>query len=167
MRRMSTDDPYRAPASPIEAGAGADRLPLEAASRWRRLCNLLVDYVAMASLSFVVVMAYSIAYFARHPMAQATPIESWGVVAEYAFGILVMLLYYTPLEALFGCTLGKLVTGTRVVNERGGKPSWGQALGRSFARLIPFEALSVLVASEGQVRGWHDALPRTWVVRKR
>ena len=122
MRRMSTDDPYRAPASPIEAGAGADRLPLEAASRWRRLCNLLVDYVAMASLSFVVVMAYSIAYFARHPMAQATPIESWGVVAEYAFGILVMLLYYTPLEALFGCTLGKLVTGTRVVNERGGKP---------------------------------------------
>ncbi len=88
-------------------------------------------------------------------------------MAEYAFGILVMLLYYTPLEALFGCTLGKLVTGTRVVNERGGKPSWGQALGRSFARLIPFEALSVLVASEGQVRGWHDALPRTWVVRKR
>ena len=137
------------------------------ASRWRRFFNLLIDYIAIFVLSVAVVFVYSIAYFTAYPTAQATPMESWGMLAEYAFGLGIMFAYYLPLEGLFGCTLGKLFTGTRVVSEGGGKPSWGQAIGRTFARLIPFEAFSVLFVDDGQVRGWHDSLPRTGVVRRR
>ena len=63
--------------------------------------------------------------------------------------------------------MGKLITGTRVVTENGGKPRWGQIVGRSFARFIPFEALSVLFWNDKERRGWHDSLSKTCVVRKR
>ena len=161
------DDPYRAPATSIDAGMDGAKLAIAPASRWRRFFNLLIDYIAIFVLSVAVVLVYSIAYFTAYPMAQATPMESWGLLAEYAFGLAIMLAYYLPLEGLFGCTLGKLVTGTRVVSDDGGKPSWGQVIGRTFARLIPFEAFSVLTGDDARVRGWHDSLPRTWVVRRR
>ena len=36
----------------------------------------------------------------------------------------------------------------------------------SLARLIPFEAFSVLLSEDGAARGWHDRLPRTRVVMR-
>ncbi|MCW5581620.1 MAG: RDD family protein [Luteimonas sp.] len=164
------DDPYRAPAASIDAGsdeADEAKLAIAPAGRWRRFFNLLIDYITMVVLSTAAVIAYSIAYFSAHPMAEATPMESWGLLADYAFGVAIMFAYYVPLERLFGCTLGKLVTGTRVVSEGCGRPSWGQVIGRTFARLIPFEAFSFLFVEDGRVRGWHDSLPRTWVVHRR
>ena len=77
------------------------------------------------------------------------------------------LLYYVPMEGLFGFTVGKLVTGTRVVNAQGGRPTWGQAFGRTLCRLIPFEPFSLFFSKDGEVRGWHDSVPKTWVVRRR
>jgi len=70
-------------------------------------------------------------------------------------GVAISLAYYIGLESLTSRTLGKLVTGTKVVNEDGGAPSLGQIVGRSFARFIPFEAFSFLF-TEG--RGWHDSI---------
>ncbi|MFQ6309844.1 RDD family protein [Lysobacter capsici] len=89
------------------------------------------------------------------------------IVLNIVIGYAVVVLYYVPLEGMFGVTLGKLVTGTRVVDEQGRPPSWGQVLGRTFARFIPFEAFSVLFAREDRVSGWHDRLPKTLVVRIR
>ena len=68
--------------------------------------------------------------------------------------------YYVILEGMTGRTLGKLITGTKVVNERGEPPSFGQILGRTFSRFIPFEVFSFL-AEDG--RGWHDSVPGTYV----
>ena len=163
---MSVDDPYRAPLAPIDAAADQAKLAIVPASRWRRFFNLLIDYAAIFALSVAVVFAYSIAYFTVYPMAQTTPMERWGSLAGYVFGVVLMLAYYLPLEGLFGCTLGKLVTGTRVVSDDGGKPSWGQVVGRTVARMIPFEAFSLLFVDDARIRVWHDSLPRTWVVRK-
>ena len=88
------------------------------------------------------------------------------MLRDYGIGIAAMLLYYIPMESIFGFTIGKLVTGTRVVTEDGGKPRWGQIVGRTFARFIPFEPFSLLFSSEER-RGWHDSLPKLYVVRKR
>jgi uncharacterized RDD family membrane protein YckC len=81
-----------------------------------------------------------------------------------ALGIALRLAYYITLESLWGRTLGKLVTGTIVVDARGLRPTFGQICVRSFARFIPFEPFSFL----GRVpRGWHDKLPNTYVVKAR
>ncbi len=85
-------------------------------------------------------------------------------VPDIIYAVLISLFYYIGLESLFGRTVGKLVTGTIVVNELGSKASFGQIIGRSFARLIPFEAFSFL-GSTG--RGWHDSLPKTYVIKCR
>jgi len=80
------------------------------------------------------------------------------------FYIPSMLVIYIIFEAVTGKTLGKHITGTKVVNEYGDRPSFGQVLGRSFARLIPLEALSFFGTP---TRGWHDSLTGTYVVKEK
>lgn len=136
-------DPY----VPLHAGAG------------RRFINFLVDYIAFFSLAVVIMIL----------VAMIFGDEVLGAISEgfpsYLFGWLAYFSYYVFCEGLWGRTLGKLITGTVVVDDRGGKPSFGQVLGRSAARFIPFEAFSVLFAENS--RGWHDSLAKTHVVQVR
>ncbi|MFN7120071.1 MAG: RDD family protein, partial [Saprospiraceae bacterium] len=70
--------------------------------------------------------------------------------------------YYILAEYLSkGKTLGKLVTGTRAVTLTGETPTLNQIIGRSFARVIPFEPFSYLGDSPN---GWHDQLSETIVI---
>ena len=68
-------------------------------------------------------------------------------------------------EAVFQRSPGKFLTGTKVVNESGGKPTFGQILGRSLCRFIPFEAFSFLFGDSSRVVGWHDKFSGTLVVK--
>lgn len=72
-----------------------------------------------------------------------------------------LIVYYLLLESIFNTTAGKCATNTTIVNNSGQRPGFGQVLGRTFCRLIPFEAFSFL--GEG-ARGWHDSLTNTYVV---
>jgi uncharacterized RDD family membrane protein YckC len=78
-------------------------------------------------------------------------------------GTLILVGYYILFEGIWGQTLGKMITKTIVVDESGNKPTIGQIIGRSFSRLIPFEAFSCFGR---QSRGWHDSLSKTYVVKK-
>jgi len=120
-----------------------------------RFANYLIDAIVLYAFGF----------------AQGIGLVVFGGDAGIAFlegpvgsfiGIPTMIAYYIILEATTGRTLGKFVTGTKVVNENGDRPSFGQVLGRSFARLIPFEAFSFFGTP---TRGWHDSLPGTYVVK--
>jgi uncharacterized RDD family membrane protein YckC len=73
--------------------------------------------------------------------------------------------YYVVLEAAFGWTVGKLITGTRVVRFDGDKPRVPQIIGRTFARFVPFEPFSVLFGNTKL--GWHDSWSGTRVVKVR
>jgi uncharacterized RDD family membrane protein YckC len=67
------------------------------------------------------------------------------------------------LEGIFGRTLGKLITGTIVVDSKTlKKASFRKILGRTFSRLIPFESLSFLFSV--YPKGWHDSIPNTMVI---
>jgi len=79
-------------------------------------------------------------------------------------GIVVMIGYYAGFEAAFGKTPGKMLVGTRVVTTTGGEPSFGQCLGRTFARCVPFEPFSFFGAN---AVGWHDRWTNTRVIRTR
>jgi uncharacterized RDD family membrane protein YckC len=77
---------------------------------------------------------------------------------------IVFFFYYLGFEALFGKTPAKWITGTRVVTTRGRRPRFAQILGRTFTRLVPFEAFSFLGR---KASGWHDTWSGTRVVYER
>jgi uncharacterized RDD family membrane protein YckC len=82
---------------------------------------------------------------------------------EYIFVLEIpfLLLYYIILEGIFNTTAGKCATGTTIANANGERPGFGQIVGRTFCRLIPFEAFSFFTAG---ARGWHDTFSNTYVV---
>jgi uncharacterized RDD family membrane protein YckC len=157
-------NPYAAPTGPSrleDLESETRRFPT--ASKGIRFVNYLLDSVAL----WIVNIVWGIIALAMFPPTAEVPLDevpTFDIVATL-LSIGVFLVYYIAMEATFGQTLGKMITRTTVVNEDGNKPSFGQVLGRSFARLIPFEPLSVLL--KGNARGWHDSLPGTYVVKKR
>ena len=95
--------------------------------------------------------------------------EMTGASGDFMGLLLILILpvsitaYYAVMEKIYGKTLGKMLSKTRVVDVSGKPISWGQALGRTFARLIPFEPFSILFSDKSI--GWHDSLSNTRVVR--
>ncbi len=83
-------------------------------------------------------------------------------ILSRVFGIGTFVVYYVAFEATLGRTPGKMVIGTRVIRDDGGKPRVAQVIGRSFARFIPFEPLSIFFGNM-----WHDSLSNTRVVQSR
>lgn len=163
---MENENPYDAPSAPVDDVAPARR-EIVTAGRWRRLFNLLIDYVCVMLFGMVFGFVLGLALVFSGADAALDWLEQPSKARDYGMGIVVVFLYYVPMEAVFGFTVGKLVTGTRVVDESGLPPSWKQAIGRTLCRFIPFEAFSVLFSTDGKVRGWHDRLAGTYVVRTR
>ncbi len=75
-------------------------------------------------------------------------------------GLTSFITYYLLFEGVWQKTPAKWITKTKVVMHDGSKPDFMHILGRSFARLIPFEPLSFLA----KPIGWHDSLSKTLVV---
>jgi RDD family len=82
-----------------------------------------------------------------------------GYLALFLIEAALIITYYLLLEGIFNTTAGKCATNTVITDEDGNRPGFAKILGRTFARLIPFDALSFL-----GTRGWHDSLSRTYVV---
>lgn len=156
------------PLNPYAAPAAAAALPNELdpyltggavvpAGKGLRLANFFIDYFVQFAISFAFgVVVVVVGGQDGMDFIDRTP--------GFLIGLPILLGYYILCEATTSRTLGKLVTGTKVVNEQGGKPSFGQIVGRSFSRLIPFEAFSFLGETS---RGWHDRFPHTYVVKSR
>ena len=142
-------NPYAAPQADEVAPRG---VPLEQpdASQGTRFANLFIDLVVRFVLSAFLGGAMSL-------------LELHHEIFRYGVLLLTMLGYYVVCESLFGWTVGKLITGTRVVTNTGHRPSFLQILGRTFARFVPFEPLSFF----GSATGWHDRWSGTRVVRLR
>jgi uncharacterized RDD family membrane protein YckC len=83
--------------------------------------------------------------------------------------LLAIVVYHFAFEAAFGKTPGKMIVGTRVVDENGGKASIGQLLGRNAMRLIDIIGFYLVgfvavIASERNAR-LGDIAAKTAVVR--
>jgi uncharacterized RDD family membrane protein YckC len=152
------DNPYASPSAPQHPSEQFDvRQPVTPAGQGSRFANLIIDYLAQFAISFVLgIVVVVIGGEQGVAFLDGTP----GLV----IGIPILLAYYFVLEATTSRTLGKLITGTKVVNQDGGTPTLGQIVGRTFCRLIPFEAFSFLGTPP---RGWHDSIPKTIVVKTR
>ena len=113
---------------------------------WRRLLGYLIDVACGIALGILFVSNLS-----PSEQAEVGPIF-----------LLVTPFYFTFFpEAVFGRSLGKLLTGTKVVRLRGGKPGWGWSFVRMLLRFIPLEFLSM---KKGIM--WHDKFSGTRVVKR-
>ena len=77
-------------------------------------------------------------------------------------------LYFVIMTAVFGQTIGKMITGIRVVGSNGGRVSFV----RAFVRLVAYIPSAVLLFAgflwviwDPERQGWHDMLADTVVIR--
>ena len=73
----------------------------------------------------------------------------------------ILILYYVLFELITGRTIGKYITGTKVITANGSKPTIFNILIRTLCRFIPFEALTFLGP---RTIGLHDIFSNTLVV---
>lgn len=138
------------------------------ASNTQRFLNYLIDSVFM-QYAVAWISGYFLARLLLSVSAEtATSFFGDGddmpLLATYTISLLNHLLYYTISEKAFrGYTLGKLITGTRVIREDGEELTFSDALLRSLCRLVPLEALSIWI-SNGL---WHDTWTKTKVIQTR
>ncbi len=157
--------PYAAPSAVSPPVVDVPIGGLAVASQNRRFVNFIIDSVATRFLFFGGVLMLGSAYSIANGDQLTSGSRLVLAVLGGLLGIVILALYFIVCEATFGVTLGKLVTGTRVVDASGGKPSFGQIVGRSFARIFPLEPFSFLFGDT--TTGWHDTLSGTRVVRTR
>jgi len=165
---MSNENPYQSPTTAEASDAPTLADEMQIASTGRRFANLILDYIFYMIFSLVIGLAIGFAMLivggeeAFDTDAFAAGSEPNPIV-DFLLGMVIMLVYYVPQEKLFGRTLAKFITRTKVVSEDGSAATWGQIVGRTFSRFIPFEAFSFL-GGKGYPVGWHDKLSKTRVV---
>ena len=133
----SAANPYQAPAAAL--GDVRTALPIECAGKGRRFLNWLIDRAVLFALT-VAMLAILVAVDGEH---WADRYDALGFWWQSLLQLALALVYYVALEGFFGISIGKLITGTRVVDERGRAPTPVQAAIRTLCRFIPFEPLSV------------------------
>lgn len=128
----------------------------EIAATTRRFWTYVIDLVAIWLGLFTLQIAYGVAY-GIHALEALNGMKWWSIcIASY-------VIYYVSFEAISGRTIGKVLTGTRVVTTNGLALSIPTALVRTLCRLLPFEPISFSLGETW----WHDSLSRTQVVRSR
>ncbi|MEM9934035.1 MAG: RDD family protein [Bacteroidota bacterium] len=130
------------------------------ALRFKRITNLIIDLIC-AQLSFSLIV---------FGLTKLTNILSIDLTEKLTISLPMEILnplwlftYYVLMEKLFGKTLGKFFTGTKVISFDGTSPSWIQVIARSLLRMVLFgiEFFSFL---KDRPIGWHDSITETIVI---
>ncbi|WP_435116868.1 RDD family protein [Halolamina sp. C58] len=124
-----------------------------------RIAAQLLDYAVMFLLLIVVVF-----------VGAAAAGSQGGAEATVFFGLLAVGLGYgTVLEGAYGKTVGKMVTGIRVVDRRGTDIGYGKALVRNIPALfggwLTWLVGMAAIAIDDQNQRLFDGVAGTYVVR--
>jgi uncharacterized RDD family membrane protein YckC len=133
------------------------------ASKGARFLNFLIDrtviilfFVGLGFLAATLYQFFEIEFLIKF----VYKLEGLTRFEDILLGWITYFLYVFLTEYFCnGKTLGKLLTGTRVVSMDGSKPSGKEFFIRNISRLVPFDAFSFL----GDI-GWHDSWSNTRVV---
>lgn len=161
LQKPAEANPFQAPQTALPSySAPRERVRIEPASIGSRFVNNFIDQLVLRGLGFVTGMLFAGAMVDSIEVnASGEPQLPFSLILV---SIMISLGYFWVLEVLTGQTLGKMATGTRVVDKHGNKPSVGQITIRTLARcIIIIDALCVLGP---QKRTLHDMLSGTYVV---
>ncbi len=132
------------------------------ASSGARFANSFLDGIFLQIVYYVSIFIFGMVY----TLIVGENIDENSIDNDAAIGFSFMLVYFLfyfgyfiLMEYFFGKTLGKYITGTSVISIDGTKPTIGQITGRTFSRLVPFDAFSFLGEN-----GWHDSWSDTRVI---
>lgn len=134
------------------------------ASKGVRFANLIIDRIVVYILFFLFgtfsVLMYqllNIDFFLNitDKLSQLNRVEDIVVTSLFYFIYLFLMEYFTK-----GRTVGKYITGTKVLTTEGTIPTLQECFIRNISRLVPFDAFSFL----GEGNGWHDNWSDTRVI---
>jgi uncharacterized RDD family membrane protein YckC len=131
----------------------------------RRLLATFFDMLLMGFLVFVVMTAIGFLALLLAGFNPEDPTQVDGLII--LSGLIVSIVYYVGSWAKSGRTIGKAVTGMKVVRTDGSPISWGQALLRYlgyFVSGVPLSLGFLWLAFDPKRQGWHDKIARTLVV---
>lgn len=118
---------------------------LDHASKGQRFANLLIDGIIVGVAQNILVAVLGV-----------------GMIESIGLSLIINFAYYTAMEGYGGGrTIGKMVTGTRVVSTNGEPLTPGRIMLRTVCRWVPFEPFSMLFGDAP----WHDTWTDTAVVK--
>ena len=130
------------------------------ASSGKRFANYIIDLVIFYILMFA--SGIVIALIDPEALDSINDDDTGFNLLDRLLGLVLYGLYMFAIETIFkGKSLGKLITGTRAVNEDGSNVSPKAALLRGLSRAVPFNALSAL---GNPAYPWHDRWTKTYVI---
>jgi len=133
------------------------------ASRTKRFLNFIIDTTVIYIIGMIIGLTFVLLSHAANNLDLADRIQNGQPVEYVSFLMIIMIIYYSLMEAYYSRTIGKYFTKTLVVLINGEKPSNRLIFIRTLCRLIPFDPLTYL----GTIpRGWHDLISKTFVVPK-
>lgn len=130
---------------------------------WVRFAHLIIDRIVVFSLfaafgvfSSLTYQLLGIEYF----IEIAEKLASVNKFTDIIITTLVYLLYLTLMEYFTkGRTVGKYITGSKVISTDGTEPKFQDYVIRNLSRIVPFDALSFFGEN-----GWHDSWSDTRVI---
>lgn len=133
------------------------------ATKWQRFANYFIDklIINIAFLLFGFAAVFIDNILGTYHLTQF--IYKLSQIGRLADIVLTSIIYfiYTFLMEYFtqGRTIGKYITGTKVIMTDGETPTINELFVRNLSRLVPFDGLSFLGEN-----GWHDNWSDTRVV---
>jgi len=130
------------------------------ASSGKRFANYIIDLAVFYGL--VIVSGIVIALVNPVAIESINEDDIGFNLLDRLLGLVLYGTYMFAIEAIFkGKSLGKLITGTRAVNDDGSNVSPKAALLRGLSRAVPFNAFSAL---GNPAYPWHDKWTKTYVI---
>ncbi len=123
----------------------------------KRLIHFVVDYWIMG-LASIFVFWFFFGILLAILGIQISPDEK---VFQFFINLGAIFLYFFLFETIFGKTVGKMFTGTKVLSEDFKEPTVREIFIRTLIRFIPFEPFSGMSGDF-----WHDRWSKTMVVSK-
>jgi uncharacterized RDD family membrane protein YckC len=156
------DNSHEIPENPAEEVNILDDVhyTLIQASGGKRFANYLVDWIGFSLVWRLLLgeLLGRILVWINFPVENEAALYGIGYLAIFVtFGLVVGGVE----AATGGKTLGKLLTGTRAVNDDGSRLSPKKAFLRYLVRLVPFEQFSALGSPSYP---WHDRWTKTIVI---
>lgn len=134
------------------------------ASKGYRFLNYIIDFAFSIVIMWVLILVFVIGkyFITGEDMEQSIDditninplVDRIGTLLMYGF-IMFLIEKFSK-----GRSLGKLITGTKVVKTDGSVLTTDDLLKRNFSRAVPFDQLSFFGNN-----GWHDSWSDTRVVR--
>jgi ABC-type lipoprotein export system ATPase subunit len=123
------------------------------ARSWKRMVNLLTDVM------FISAITWAVRFLFPNPGYEQDPI-----LVSLAVGLPTAALYYFMLELIFGRTVGKMITRTKVFSEDGPyRAGAAKLVYRTIARFLPFTIIEGFSFLNERPKGWHDTVSDTYV----